>query len=526
MAILKALSVEEAKQVAARAECQSSAAKSACQLAIDYLEGRQIQDVEAQLQTRFPATQQGEAGQRIEPVALPLVERYAAEAANAYNKPVTRTLKLEDGSENDATREATAKYNRMLEAAGYDEVMHRNEQLTVLLRGSAILYEAKRGKLRASIKLPHDIAPCLPGKPQLFDPADADDYDAYILELHGAVGIGKKEYEKTYALITNAEISFWTGEAPTKLRKRQSSYENPYSWEQTYDDIADDGRRITKTAKVPGRMLTFWHERLPLDRLLPNTVPEIVAVNRELNIAWASLLDVIKLQGFAVPVLNLQNKADVKAKRRYGARFPLILKINESFQLASAATSFSEQVQVLKDMSRMLAGFKRQSPNDFAFDGSGPVSGFAKLIDQLPKMELRQERIRRLTAMEEEEAYPRCREIGITLGLLEESTRLMNLHVKFADVEYPRTEDERAKKYETDTKYNLTTQAKLYAERYGVSEAEAEEAIRANAEKNAASAPPQPPGFGGGMPMQQGQPSGVLGTLVGRTNRQQGPKAA
>lgn len=526
----KLTSLEEAQSIAKRAIVPDQGYRTDMQAAIDYLYGGQLRDVVSQLQMRYPATQQGESGQRIEAVAMTLVERYVDEAANAYNKPVTRTLVDEAGQESEATKEQTDKLKHMLGDALYDETMFLNEQLTVLLLSSCVNYEAKRGKLRAAVKVPQNVFPCPPAKPEFLDPADPDDYDAFLIELHGGSGLDAqkgKATEKFYALQTAAELQFWTGQSPTELKTQLSAYENPYEWEQSID-VRDPaaGTSTLQKKMLPGRMLTFWHYRMPLGNLIPPTSPEIVAVNREINVAWSSLLDVIKMQGHAVPVLNLQNKTDVKGKRRYGTRFPLILKINESFQMAAAATSFSEQVSVLKDIARMVAVFKRLSPNDFSFDGSAPISGFAKLIDQLPKLEAREQRIRRLIHQEENEAWPRLRAIGIHLGLLDKSVEQMKMRAKFAEVDYPRTEDERAKKYETDTKYNQTTDAKIYADRFGVSLKEAEEAVAANAEENQghAQAAMQPQFGGGGFGAPAQKPGSNLGSLIGRTNRQQPPR--
>src|SRR3990167_824585 len=72
------------------------------QLAIDYHENRQRDDVEKELAARFPSSQQDDPGQRIFPVCVPLTERFVAEAANAYSKPMQRELVLPDGSTNES----------------------------------------------------------------------------------------------------------------------------------------------------------------------------------------------------------------------------------------------------------------------------------------------------------------------------------------------------------------------------------------------------------------------------------------
>lgn len=490
MAVYKPLSPEAVKQMAKRAVVMPRNVVKTYDMAVDYLENRQLDDTRGELEKRFPATQQGEAGQRIEPISFSLVERYVAEAANAYNKPVKRELVSPTGETNDATKAQTDALNKMLDKGAYDEVLHRVEQLSVLLECCGLNYETKRGKLSASIKLPQSISPCRPERSEFVDKNDPDDYDGYVIGLHGATptvtGASGKEAQKVFMVATNAETQFWLGADPTRLTKRLSTFENPYEWSQVVDEVDIESGELSSAEKVVGgRMLTFWHRRYPISGVIPTVDPDIVALNRELNIAWASLLDVIKMQGFSVPVITLANKTDVKAKRRYGARWPLILKIGETFQLASAATSFNEQVAVLKDLVKLCAMLHRLSPNDFSMDAAAAQSGFAKVVDAIPKIEARQERIKRLTRMEQEEAWPRIRAIGISLGLLDESTKEMELRATFAGVEYPMTQDERAKKFETDTKFSISTRAEILAHEKGLSVEEAKRRIGENDKENA-----------------------------------------
>ena len=52
------------------------------QLAIDYLENRQLQDTIAQIRRRYNRQQSGPSGQEIFPITIPLTERYVSEAAS------------------------------------------------------------------------------------------------------------------------------------------------------------------------------------------------------------------------------------------------------------------------------------------------------------------------------------------------------------------------------------------------------------------------------------------------------------
>jgi hypothetical protein len=466
--------------------------------AIDFAENRQVQHVRGELLRRFQSTQEGDPGQAIQPIAAPLTERYVAEAANAYNKQVTRTLVQPDGKQTDATKALTAQLQDWLDRCLYDERMHVNEQMTVLLRSSCVAYEAKRGMLRPAIKFPHDIYPVLPTSAAFVETSDPEDYDAFIIETYGGTeGVSTDKDMRTFAVYTNAEVQFWLGKSPDALSRRLSTFDNPYRWKQPVETIDDrtGTRTLDKEKDAPGRMLTFWHLRYPLESVVAKTDVDIVQANLELNCAWASLLHTIKVQGHAVPVITgTGSKSDTKGRRRYGALFPLELKAGESFELASAASTYSQQVEVLKAFVQMMAVFKRQSPSDFSMDAAAAVSGFAKVVDSLPKLEARAERVRRLKAMEEQEAWPRIRAIGIMLGELPPEVAQLKLQVSFADVEFPLSEDEKTSRLDREVKHGLTSVVRELAKRDGISLEEAEQRLKENTEKNATviQQPPNP----------------------------------
>jgi hypothetical protein len=266
---------------------------------------------------------------------------------------------------------------------------------------------------------------------------------------------------------------------PWDIDKVTGVYQNPFRWEQSVDVGT-----VTRTAVLPGRMVTFWHSRLPLGELLIESDPDIALANRELNIAWSVLFDTMRFQGYATPVKKVINPADPKAKQRHGARFPVVIDIAESFEYAVANVAYGEQVKLLETFAKTLAAAKRQSPNDFSMEQQAAMSGFAKVVDSMPKLEAREERLRRLSYMEQFEAYPRNRAILIQNGKLDATAMNYKLRVKFSDVSFPLSMDEETKKLESDIKYNLTTPAQVLAKRQGISEADAVEVIKKNAEEN------------------------------------------
>ena len=260
-------------------------------------------------------------------------------------------------------------------------------------------------------------------------------------------------------------------------------------------------------------MMTFWHRRVPLGELIVDTDPDIAYANQELNVAWSVLFDTMRFQGFATPVKKLNNPESPKARQRHGARFPVVIDINESFEYAVASVSYTEQVELLKTFSKTLAISKRMSPSDFSLDQQSAVSGFSKIVDSLPKLEARAERIRRLKYMEEQEAWPRNRAIMIRLGILDKASEQLSLRVKFADVDFPMSADEDIKRLDSDLKNNLTTRAKVLAERMGIGTEEAKKAVEENIEENKKDQPEIAP--------QPEQPSGgFLGGSIGKRKRE------
>lgn len=478
-------------------------------LAIDYLENRQIEDVRSELTHRFPSSNSGDAGQEMFPVTIPLTERYIAEAANAYNKEVHRYFVDDDGQETDTTREQTKKLQEALDLAGYDEAMHRNEQISVLLGTSCVWYQAKRGNVRPVVVYPHNVYPLCGDSPEYLDPSDPQDYAGFSVELFWATEDTGRAQERTFALITPAETIFYVGRDPDQIERVISTHENPFRWEQAYD--TETG---TSVQELPGQMLTFWHRKMPMGELVLDTDPDIVYANRELNVLWSVLFDHIRFQGHAVPVLNLGNPNSAKAKRKYGTRHPVTLDIGEAFNLVSAATSYTEQVDVLKQYTRLIAMSKRMSATDFSIDTAAPQSGFAKLVDSIPKLEAREERVRRLKHMEENVAAKRLMSILTHQGKLDAVALKMRLRVKFSDIEFPKTADEKAKELETKFKYNLSSPARVMAEHEGITIEEAQERIAENKAQNASGQPKQDPA----APVAGPRPTvGLFGGLVRQT---------
>ncbi len=478
-----------------------------CRLALDYLEGCMRDDIVSELHHRFYRSQAGDAGQEIMPFTVPLVQRYVEEAADAYNREVRRYFVDENGKENEATKRQTDKLARMLDPARYDEVMHRHEQLSILLKSNALWYEAKRGKLRAVPRFTCDVFPVMGDDPSFIEASDPDDYAGFVMELFWATEDLRQAQERTFAFVTAAQITYFTGRGPNEPDKILSTYTNPFRWPQVVDQRQPDGTlRPAQPADAPGLMLTFLQPKLPMGALIPGTDVDLVMVNREINIALSSLLDTIRFQGHSVMVKKVANPSDPKAYQPHGVRFPVVTNIADAIEALSFTNDYAGQMKVLTDIVKLMAMLKRMSPHDFAIEGNAPESGFAKLVQSLPKLEARRERLRPLKFFEEHVAAPRLVAIGTTLGLLDQEARKMRLRAQFADIELPESQEERAKRLDTDIRHNLTTPAQELAKRLRIPVEEAEKIVEENREKNTvdreAAAEVQAkaagPGFGGG----------------------------
>lgn len=510
MPIFAPLAFDDVRRMCRDAQGFTPAQINTCELAIDYLESRQLDRVRSELHARMPASQSGHPAQAVQPVALPLTDRFVSEAARLYSLPVTRELKTKQGETNDTTRRHTEDLKRFLSACFFDEAMHRNEQIQVLLKTSGLHFETVAGKLSPTLRLPHTVWH-VRTKSAALSVSDPDAYDAFVFLVERG-GVGKLD-ENTYAFVTNAETQFWRGADPTRLSTHISTYENPFKWEQLAASTEESKISFSRK-ELPGRMFTVWNYRRPIGALMPYSDPDIAAVNQELNVAWSVLMDLIRMQGHSAPVLTETTmRGDGQAVRNWGPRFPLVLKAGETFEMVSAATNYSDQVAALESFVKMTATFSRQSPNDYAMSASAPASGFAKLVDSLPKIEALQERARRAKAMEEVEVWPRVRAIGQYLGALDVATNELDLHVKFSKDIIPLDEQERSMRDEFELKHNLTTPAKLYAQRYDVSLEEAEKVIEENTKKNSTSTSQQPT-------MRVEAPAPVLGSRIARTRRE------
>jgi hypothetical protein len=444
--------------------------------AIDYLNNNQFVHVEEALLERYENTQLGDKGQEIVPVTMPLTERYIAEAASAYNKPVERSvIGIESNAEDE---ELTKKLTDYLKRIGYDEKMHRNEQLSLLLSTSCIWYQEKRGILRPVIVYPQDVYPIINPDDPSADPSDPEDYLGFVIEVLWTADDTISTTKRTFVAVLPEKTLFYEAHDPySPVDKIVMEEANPFTWPQANND--------GNTVERPLQMLTFWHKQQYEQELIIKADPDIANANHELNVQWSLLFDTMRMQGWSTPVMSLINQDKAPPKLKHGSRFPIVIDPGETYDLKTGAAPYTEVVEALKTYTKLLAIAKRQSPNDFSIDQSNATSGFAKIVDSLPKIEARNERLRRLKRLEEQVAWPRIASILRKQKVFPASIATTHkLSVKFSDVEVLKSPDERRTEIETDTKYHLSNPVDIIMDRMDVSREEAEEIYQHNKEVN------------------------------------------
>jgi len=451
-------------------------------LSLRYFNKQQIADVENELMLRFPATQAGGSGQDIAPVCVPITPRFVAEQATLYNHQPQRWLSLEDGEQNDSTKELTQQLARVYgDAIGFDEVMHRWEQLVVLLGVCCLwpqIHKGKDGKLkpRPSIVLPHHLYPVPKDESKALevDIADPDDYEGFVVET----------------MVDQESVSSAKGAVYTYLADNEMVMYKGYGPEKPSTIL---GRAPQPLGMQP---LVFWHRSLAVDQLLCVEDAVVARANRELNICWSVLMDTLRIQGWATPVKKLVNPGDAKARQVHGARFPVVLNIAEDYYFENSNAPFTEIMMVLRELVKQLAICERENPEDFSVEGAAAVSGFSKAVSSLPKITAREERAARARAVEQGPLWLRMRESLIKCGLMPEDVRKLKLNVQYRDIEFPQTPEEEAKGLETKFKYGLSSPAKELAHRRGITL----EAAQAEIDENKAAG-------GGGDAAVPGEPT-------------------
>lgn len=428
--------------------------------ALDYLEGDIRRHVESALSERSREAQATD--QPIEPFAIGMTQKFVEESATSYSGSVTREVINADGSVNDEVSEAYAN------ACDHSEFMRMLEQVVLLVKSCGVYYQIKRGKLTPRFAFPHKVTPILS------DNLDADatqlaDHDGVVMDL-GA---------KKYLWVGHAEIARMHGDSI----KSAKVVGDPYPIEWTWPQPTDAG--VMQSAPLMPFAIAKYRETLTT--LFSSADPDVADANSEINAQWSSLLDTSRYQSYSVPVIQQALSEITRPLRRLGVRWPLPLKLGETFSFANASVAFDQLTSMITTVTQTLSVMRNQNPNDYALVRSSASSGFAKLLDSLPKLTERERNNARWSRFESSQLWPIHCSMLVHMGELPEAAKEMSLRVTFGEYKIPKSDQEEQARLEFEFKHGLNSPARYLAEKRGITIDEAKALIA----ENGAQAPQQ-----------------------------------
>jgi hypothetical protein len=449
------------------------AMEGAYDLAVDYMEGRQLAHVEAELQQRFEYSQSGTTGQRMAPFALPLTQRFVEEQATLYSSGCTRKLVDED---NEPNSEVTERAARVIEEVAFDQVMSQVEEKGTVLKSCGLYYqEDAEGRFCPEPYLPQNVLPI--ESKQGGAAWRADTYEAHILRSRYGEEDASKAARDQYALVTPDGTVVYEArdQDPCKLGKIIDERENPYK---------------------PIMPLVVWHPTIQSE-LIPETDVPIVTVNRELNVAWSTILHTFRFQHGST-LHRQKGMTDLEKEAPWGPAWPYVTNPDEAVSYLSSGVPWDGLVAFLQSIAQVLMMLESMGPGVLSLEGRQVASGFAKKLDMLPQLKSRAKR-ETWAIYQERENWPLLR---AALNKHDPSVAIpedLRLQVQFGDLEIPLTIQEQNQRDEFDLEHGLVSEAELLAQRRQISLDEAQKIIDENKRRK------RPAGLAG-MIAQRGEP--------------------
>lgn len=440
--------------------------------AIRYASGDMLDDVESELDLRYPGTQRGsDYGQEIIPLVVPLVRAYLAELATIYSGPVLRRLISESG---ETDSEATEVLNRVLDEIGYDQTMHAIERIATLLPGAGCgaHYQVALGELSVVPVHPQDITPVEPDG-GVDDPGDQRQYDGFVVDRHKDTKDGKR----TYAAITAGGMLGYSARDPLKPEGMIEETPSPLMWPAP--TFGADGR-ATGEATQPLHPIVLWHAEKPTGSLISLVEPSMVTGSRVLSVLWSFLFDLVRFQGGAMPVISSMHPTGEQSKHVVGVRHPLSLTAGDTASLVSAANDYAGISSVYQQLTKILGMCNSLAPGDLSIDESAVTSGIAKIVESMPKTRAQKKAIKWYSTTEARLAWPRIGSILVWLRILPESATKLRLVTELRGERLPVSIDDRIKEDAHDLELGHTSPAKILADRAGMTLEAAEAMIDSN----------------------------------------------
>jgi len=152
----------------------------------------------------------------------------------------------------------------------------------------------------------------------------------------------------------------------------------------------------------------------------------------------------------------------------------------EDISMVSAANDYAGISRLLQLFAKLVAITHAMSPNDFSPDQVSAASGFAKMVDNLPKLQIRDQRVKWFSLLERTQGWPRIASVLRWLGVMPGDIGRYRLQVEFKGARFPLSISERVAEEQHDLSLGITTPAKILADKANVSVDQAEAAIADN----------------------------------------------
>lgn len=449
--------------------------------AAEYIEGNMHDDVREWLERKYPAAQRGgQPESMISPVAVAHVQAYAEEMASAYANGVIREV---FGPNGDQDEELTEQYNKGLESVGFNQVMDDLERKLVVLRSCGLYFGVENGRLDPRVVLPQDVYP-IPPKDKAYNPANQRSYLGYVLDTGiSSTDTGTKLTEHTYVLSTPGEQGIYAGAHPGDPRGLTSIDTQALPWTWPTPVVDKLGKPTGTIEDTPLQMLTIWHEQKPTGTLLPFFEPVAYTDNKELNVLWSVILDVMRFQAGSTAVKSVTDPDTENVNIPVGVRHPMLLGIGgESFGYANPGVDWGGLTTAIQAFTKTFGTSLALAPGDFSIEETVVQSGIAKIIANLPKNRKRKKRIKWFSHMESVYAFPRLASQMVWLGMLDPRIKQpgYTLQVSFRGDQVPLAAAERVQEEKHEIALGVTTAAQILSTKTGVPLDEAKLTINNN----------------------------------------------
>lgn len=432
-------------------------------IAWGYRQGDFEPDITQALYNAFREAQKHDFQIRIRPYMVSLVELYLSELATAYESGVRYVLLNEDGTEDE---ELTKQFAEVLADDGWDLFMSEVEVALELFQSAGVFYQwDEDGVQDCILRLPDQVFPVAPVE----GPFHAANQKSYLGFVFAADEVGGRDTgeDASWVLSTPEGQLTYTSDDPLEIPTGQ-------------------GVEIQNQLRAPGsgallNRFSVWHSAWPTNRLLQTHEPMIVHATRELCIAFSALMDVFRYQAGAAVVVTGFDPESGRASPKVptGARSPFVVQEGSSASYISPDNKFQEKVAFLRDVARFTGQLMSLSPGDFSSEARQVQSGFAKQVENLPKLK-RSRKKKKLLRIQETRNAGRLLGGYVAAGRMPATALQRRLAAEFDDEGTVRSIDEEIAKDKHEWDHGLSTPAMKLAAREGISVEDAQARIDEN----------------------------------------------